>query len=441
MSFNSLSNEIIIKIIEYLLHDEDLLSVGKTCRLLNALSAPYLYSSIGQLDPEWCSLFLRTISARPDLAAMVETYTGDENQYESDLSGPLEIGDFSEQSVAAMKKVITEVSGSEKEADRWEDDLFSDPPSFDAMTATMIALLPNLRELHMQTYGYRGDYPCIEGVLDHATSLQEDTSFSSDAPSPHSLSQLRVTSVQYWHTGCALDFSYVMPYLRIPSVRKFIGQQIRYGAQFLPFSSKVEDLDFFNTLFDPLNLIHLLKNCPCLRKFSYDDGGNLGGDVDFRPSALRQGLEPCRETLEKIYITAPATNFYYSGDEYRVTDPISFADFIKLRRIAVSAYVLIEPVKNADNKAIIDTTAFLQRLPRSLKALKLTECENRPVWPCVRELIRRKEEVAPNLKFVRLEHGYDRLYGPKGTGAGWIEECRRAGVKLFLQSALSRLED
>jgi hypothetical protein len=440
MSFESLSNELIIEIIQYLLHDADLLSFGKTCRLLYTLSTPYLYSSIGQQDFEWCKLFLRTISARPDLAAMVETYTGCENKWESRAQGALEYRHFPEQSWAVMGKAITEISESEEYADTWYTLLFCDPPGFDQLTAMMIALLPNLQELHMQTYGYQGNYSYIEQVLDHATNLQKDTSFSSDAPSPHSLSQLRFTSIRYWNSANETSVRYAIPYCRLPSVRKFIGRYFSNGGTTPPFNSQVEELAFFDSYFHPSTFIYVLGNFPHLRKFTYDDDTAGVDEEVFSPAALRKGLEACRENLEKLYITARDLKYLSEDVDNATANPTSFANFPKLRRIDVSAFILIEPRKDKvytndegdeGDEGVVDTNAFLQRIPRSLKALKLTNCSSRLGWPCVRELVRRKEEVAPDLKFVRLEFGY-RKPEPKRIGPAWIEECRMAGVKLFL---------
>ncbi|KAM3081048.1 hypothetical protein ACMFMG_005005 [Clarireedia jacksonii] len=486
MSFDSLSNEIIIEIIRFLPEIKDILSVGKTCHFLNELSTPYLYSSIGQGRVKWCSLFLRTISARPDLAALVEIYTGHEENYVErckDDNTPLALinEDFPEQSVTAMKKVMREVSIDERAAYEWEGDFFSGLPSFDHLTAMIIALLPNLQELHMQNYGCSGyyhssnvgEYPFIQRVLDYATDLQEDPSFLSDAPPPHSLSQLRVTSTQCWEYGIRLSSAHVESYMRIPSVRKFIGRQIYGYSQRPPSRSQVEEIDLINCEFKFESFTDILKNFPRLRKFSYDDGGTgVDNTETFSPSALRRALEACRKNLEEMYVYSRDVDYgYYDGEP---PDPISFADFPKLRRIAATAYMLIGFEKadmgiddtDTNDEGEVDTEAFLRRIPRGLKALELTDCDNRQVWTCVRELVRRKEEIAPDLKFVRLVYGYSEYtkadgfeirtngwqykricpdFKPvglrktlelKGTGVGWIEECKRAGVKLRLERGL-----
>lgn len=77
------------------------------------------------------------------------------------------------------------------------------------------------------------------------------------------------------------------------------------------------------------------------------------------------------------------------------------------------------------------TNAFLQRIPRSLKSLKLVDCTSYRYseLKTVMALVRQKERFAPDLKYLSLEYDDTSHPVPKEMiGTVWAKKARKQGL-------------
>lgn len=463
MPLTCLPNELLDKIVSKVDLKSDLLSLTKTCRLINAISTPFLYSNVGSddiYDCKWPFFLLRTILDRPDLAGLSKVFSCDTPLWsDSPYSPPLSLEGLSPAAWTAIRAKVMEATACRFWANNWLIVIFSktcEESIFGgAITALLLCLLPNLKEIKLDQWPIVGACDNLESLFERAIELQRQPRGPREDPPLYSMSKLVSVSIGRDDSEEAGQLSTIVTILQLPSIKKLIGRGIinnerddeTYGVP-RSFRSKVEDLNFDNTVMYAENLKRLLRSCRSLRRFSFVPSESM----EPCSIAAMNGLMTSKNTLQYIELAEADLADLVAGGSQESGPPFSFAKFTSLKEMVVSAYMILDFRVNEEHQfgpereiftneqedtdnGTNDTEGILQRVPRSLEVLKLTACSScrYTELQAVMTLVRQKNNLVPNLRHVELEWlQLDSPVPKEMIGSGLIEECRKAGVILSL---------
>ncbi|CAG8961546.1 hypothetical protein HYFRA_00013964 [Hymenoscyphus fraxineus] len=183
------------------------------------LVRPFLFSNLIQNHTHAVPLFLRSILANPSLAC----YT---RKIESSASLAYKISPLSSHTVRAQLEIVIQTASGDDQplAVKWMDDLFNDLDNYDATTAILFCLLPNLESIRIESYGLSGGYPYIQHVLKTAAQLQEHLEVAKGIlrdTSSYSMAKLSMVSLYCHDMGIDNHSFEAMCFLRPRSVQRF----------------------------------------------------------------------------------------------------------------------------------------------------------------------------------------------------------------------------
>lgn len=283
-------------------------------------------------------------------------------------------------------------------AEKWTNDVFNNFDNYDAVTAIIFCLLPNLSSIQIDSYGWPGGNPYVQHVFKRAAKLQEDTasilSYRMESLSKVSLSWQN-------HEETELDFDEAICFIWPPSVQTFFCRGLNSDSGTMKLvKSRVREMTFDACPISELTMNHILQHCVALRRFKRTLCG------PFNPFPFTVGLQPSRQTLEELILL---------GDGLYDFEPTDWSKFEKLERLEISWYALTEPLQvTEEDDAKGDenemqgkhqkvTRKFLQRLPPSLKSLRMSSCpDKRNISPFVKALVMAKDIYTPYLEVVVL---------------------------------------
>jgi hypothetical protein len=317
MSLLGLSNEILQQIIQYVaagwlpLHDPHndgrLSKISECCWRLHDIVHPYLYSAleIHAWQGYKCVSFIRTLTAKPQLARLVKTF-----YYAEIIDDGSEISSLSEESKVWMRSILPDETYGTEACDEWFNDLFlgsiGDDKSGDAMAAWFLVLFSdNLEEFSFNKF--ERERPYIDSVLEDAADEQWL------GRSPCTLSSLKSINVYQreseekdWGVG----FDSILPFLKLKSVEELsVGDlDIGYGSAGGRGQGerrfKLRALTLPCSRLNEFTLPQFLGCFSSLKKFGYQvwkETDQYSRNVCIWP-VIRESLFNLRGCLEELYL-------------------------------------------------------------------------------------------------------------------------------------------
>ena len=284
--------------------------------------------------------------------------------------------------------------------------------NWDAITALVIRLLPNLSTLTLPYYSKQdpGGLAFLPFVLYQATHQR----FFTCQPKEFllKLRHLRILSCQ----GRTTPLVDILPVLRLESMRSLTCSGIEVAEWHIwhiraaPDFPHITQLSLFRADFDPSAFTEFLRKLPHLTHLSYThytclfetptDMSNM-----FLPCLIREGLMPSKDSLQELSLVNEVQGWeqLYSGDE-----PLplgSLVGFEKLRKLDASVYTLMGRAYTSQSRlpqshqvdgamelsASEKSAQFVDSLPQSLEELILQDFESTH-WPMMDALLEKRRK-------------------------------------------------
>jgi hypothetical protein len=331
MSFDALSNELIIEICEHLSWNQDLSNLSRCSRRFHGSVLPALYSTIVQSKRQAVPYFLRTIRVKPDLAKYVryfegcslESFQNDGESANLDLLFPGE----EEATRQWVRSVLQEDILDSAFSNSWYQRIIWSRRNWDAVVAFLFLLLPQLKFINMVSYGNEWAYPFIESFL-----RQLKVGQIKSRPQDPRLGPLREVALNWAGTEGGLELYEVLPYLAVSSVTEFRGRMIR--LQGLLGHSRMQvfhttAVSLAASSLDARAMVSFLSCFHSLKRFEYEHRVTMDGDRIFSPWFVNKGLTNSEHCLEELVLS--------NDDRYVSPGPVDLhplgplARFVKLR--------------------------------------------------------------------------------------------------------------
>jgi hypothetical protein len=411
MSFNALSNEILLEIFEHIAIDKHLSSEkltvppgGQTslrclslCSWrLNGLVTPILYRTF--IDEDNLYLFLRTVLTKPDYARHVRQFVGRKQ-------GEKTRGDYSEQDFALCRAVITTISSSKLQAESWMADLQQE--NWHAMVALLLFVVPNLEvlrfDMHKDDAWYRNQY--ISWVLEYAASVQVE----EDAPASPLTKLWFISFGSQYHDHVSIK--HLRPLLTLKSVSKAYVRGLWDSSIFVPtqsalqFGTKDLQINHYDICSKSV-IIGFLRCFGSLERFTSTStvlkGVRLIDSYDQPlPQHLGQAIAHLTHCLEELALyNVKTTTGGFLGSE-RPQSIGSLAQFEKLRIIRMDASVLFGPPPSIDHPLEHEIPRLTDILPRSVRELTIGNCAFDQIKDQLQRLLARRGEF-PALEKIHV---------------------------------------
>ncbi|KAL4875534.1 hypothetical protein BJY04DRAFT_223890 [Aspergillus karnatakaensis] len=453
---STIPREILLLIASQLSVPRDVLHLASCCHQFHALLTPEAYSTLRLKDSSLLHLtrLTHTLARNLNLASAVRSlrFTDDVDlgssqyfvaHYDRDTIYPLlEAATSSPDELAAWEKLLAEKHDSE--GDPW--------------MAVLLPLLPNLEELVMTVH-----YPSLytRRMIQRATQNPENTI----------LTKLRDITASWWDTENGLPSSYVLPFFRLPSLRRFTGHMIedgrfedqnmhdddpdyeiyeeedheikeeKYYAAPGNFSN-VTHLHLYNSN-SARGLPDLIGAAKRLESFVYMYNGSVGEYDPFDPPAFYKSLRKHKDSLQEI--TLCETPYAFSvGDPLEFQFIGSFADFTALKSLRLRSFNIL---RWNEEDAMGSTNSLFDVLPPSLNSLTIEDF-NKHDGPSLlaqlEDLIRDRKSHFPYLKHLELrgemrEPVRDITPFMSGVLVARVEPLRMAGEFLDMSKVLANL--
>ena len=424
-SLTSLSNELLLQIIEHIPCFSTLGKLSLCSKRFSALVRPRLYASVEFRSPHQSFMrlyaFAHAVLCSPENALYVRHCVPGSWVF------PIAFIDksvrcfppYADLNFDFLETVVRRYSQSKWETAEWMDDLRHGME--DALLVLVLPALVNLEELEL--YSPRGEY--YEKLL-----LQAGNRSSSNDSFPcfNSLTTLTVTAPRYpeRHTLTSLR-----PFFTIPSLRRLhtgdVGEARRSSERFtqamleadnpmhallLPHSSGISDIDLNSSKLGPADFEEIFKACKSLRSFKYEHRESSFGNQHFPLSSIVQAMTAAKYSLQELCLES--TNIEICMRNLPEEDILigSLKDYTALKIIRTHPSILL-------GTACPPAVHLIQILPGSLEQLHLTgyvEYEHvRDVLAEIEEVIAEKASRFPRLckiicewpftGLIRLEDG------------------------------------
>ncbi|KAF4628397.1 hypothetical protein G7Y89_g9758 [Cudoniella acicularis] len=463
MAFGNLPNELALDIFHRLESSKDLRALSISCQGLHRLVEPILYSSITQTGRTAIPCFVRTILEKPHLAQHVKKFTARVIPYMSQGPGNLGGQFWTKDHRADVQRLLWEISESAfgnvefEEAHRWLCAFFSQD-NWDATTAFLLRILPNLETLSFMTYynghGLRVTSPYfLNRTLEHSTLQQ---CFHSQPQ--YSLPKLQNISI----VSC--DLKTLLPFLQLKSATNLTLDKLSDAELEQNWFTMKDNGPGLQRL-SVKGLAHsevIKKLLHCLSKLTYlryDYTPSLLPNEGYGliPRTIGSGFSHLKDSLEELIITNLSETWcstvYIPDDSYSSRSLGSLAKFTKLRRLEAPAFVLLGKGKGLRPDRLFglprmryftreQSLEFIHGLPSSLQHLTIASCELEvlDVLTVMFEFMRGDEWKTKkrNLKEVDLVFFKGiKLHLASRPWGWWDEEASELGIVLrrFMKSA------
>lgn len=377
---------------------------------LNKIATPVLYRTFIQTKSGALPAFLRTLSEKPKMGALVKKIIVYQVGEEED---GMDMGEFSREDLERIGLGQDVLEYFETSRPDWINDL--ERGNWQAVFALLLLVLPSLEEIVIASYdpGFMGnDY--IETALEYAAHQQRISH------APHSLRSLKTVTMAYWDTEGGMSMEVILPYCALPSVKAArIHQASSFGSSSQRY--RTQDLQIGNSNIAPEALVDLLRCFPSLKKLYYWSSGGTVGDEVFLPREFSRGIEHLKGCLEELTVLDYDGNFSGAFDEIEAIG--SLAGFKKLRKLAINyACLLIPDPDDDDSDAEEDwrrEPKLVHILPSSLELLAVSQC-GPTILDQVQEVLEQRQNFPSLAKIIlgfvgRVPDRYFNEAGNSGT--------------------------
>jgi hypothetical protein len=399
MSLYNLSDELLLEIAEWVntsgyipdysrfteRGSKFLASLAVCSRRLNSIATPVLYRTFVQTKYKALPSFLRTLSEKPEMRALVKTIV----VYEISEEESMDMGGFSQQDLKRVGLEVDVLDYFETENPDWMENL--EAGKWQAVAALLLLLLPSLEEIEIGSY--RGPNFVENKYIDTALAYATRQQFKPDAP--HSLQNLKTVSMAYCDTEYGMSIAAILPFCALPSVTT-ARIHMASDEQIVPNLQRyhTQDLQINNSNIAPSVLLSILRCFSSLKKLFYENGGPTVGYEDFLAQYLGQGIAHLKGSLEQLTVLDQGAGDFGTEDEELGTIG-SLAGFKKLRKLAIFYNCLLAE-SSADDDDEDDGNAaeeprLVNVLPFSLEFLAVAQCEP-GVLGQVRELLETRQQ-------------------------------------------------
>lgn len=275
--------------------------------------------------------------------------------------------------------------------------------------AILILILHNLRKLNM---AIPLEPEVLERALDHATLLRPT---HTKIPS---LQKLEKVSSRYRGNTSKGDMHHLIPFFRLPSIRKFTAGELLTSSKpwpHLPVQMTLEYLELQCHYVGPEVLGNILRGLGNLKTLKYTPNSFLPyEDHHFQPRRFGLALRNVAATIREIYIDTSNSQ----GDGTLLG---SFRSFKNLQHLSTDTEMLLG---NALSTRLVDI------LPSSLQKLDMkhlpTRCDH--ILSRLEDLVDAKANAFPSLRSI----GVKILQSTSQTSAyqNLLVACRRANVSI-----------
>ncbi|KAL4918737.1 hypothetical protein BDW62DRAFT_200624 [Aspergillus aurantiobrunneus] len=404
---SNLPPEILLLIAGHLPSYRDTLRLASCCHQIHRLLAPHAYTTL-TLDNSGLrhlSRLVHTLARNPQLAKAVRAL----RFTDSSCSHPPHTLYYDR---GTIQPFIESIASSSDELVTWEKDLKAGIDT-DPWVTLLLLLVPNLEELGL-TFEYPSAYlrKTIQRVTQDSGNL--------------TLGRLKEVTFGWWDTEGGLPSSYVRPFFRLPSLRRFTGHMLRdgYTEDDDECSDSYEDEEAegearvarypLDEHFSNITHLHLhysnsanglpdLISAPKrLVSFAYEHSGQ-NGDLDpINPAAFYSSLRKHKESLEEITVCEDTWS-------YSVADPLdaqfvgSFTDFTALKRLRLRGQNILDW---KDTKGAGARNTLSDVLPVSLESLTIEafdECDNANLTIYLETFVRNVKSHCPNLVVLEIK--------------------------------------
>ncbi|KAE9364555.1 hypothetical protein N431DRAFT_388744 [Stipitochalara longipes BDJ] len=392
MTLHALPDELLIFVLRQLESRNDLSNLALCSRRFHNLALPVLYSSFKDDGALLRTLpFLSTIVRRPDLVRYVKNVAIDGRDFALFPPGPFD--EDWDPIEAALKRIFEDESLDLRV--RWRG-AFYEWENWDAVTALVICLLPNMATLNLPFYPGHGDHvpKYIPYVISQAAQLQ-----MSNLQPTHYLRKLRQLTIANSPKG-PTPLDCILPFLKLGSLSTFTCFALELFEEYIDLIKELPAMDttqvsFPHSDFHSVLFAEFLKKLPHLTHLSYihQSDDKYYEPNDFVPPTIREGLMHSKHCLQELTLVNDneAFELFTWGSE---PPPLgSLVEFEKLRQLDATVYTLVgraytlrsghsqnDEVRSAINLSLSEMNVqFVESLPQSLEGLVVRNCAE-TIW-------------------------------------------------------------
>lgn len=329
-----------------ILDEKTLASLCQVSKTFRRIAEPMLYHALLGYDGRQGSMFLRTLSQRPDLARLVRHL---------DIDGYCE-EEFMVQDAFEAAREWLDIPPDLK--DGIAEALQSDNDSQQGEIAFFVSMTPNLQSLQITM-------PESKGIL-----LSLFRAFASDKTGTR-FSKLHELGLRYWDTEdaicmCEVDDLLLAP----PALDTFCGFAVNWcKPPETPRPLGFEHISLQHSLIDGPGLSSLLSRCHRLRTLSVTWGNVWVGDCDLDWDEMGDALRLHAPLLERLHLD-PILAFRYTDEES--TGRIgSLEQLTRLKELELPLEILVGRMESPASGSGNTLHSLAQLLPASLESLHL----------------------------------------------------------------------
>jgi hypothetical protein len=413
-SLDTLTEELLSRIISFVTPHSSLHSLALVSRTLNRFATSYLYASVDfkgaypDTGVKYLIPFAFLAFQRPEIASLVRSFSiRDTFGLADDLIRLEDLDDDNEDARRGwpdhphrdqiLQSAIEGIGYTGEEVDEWLATLLE----ADDESAILAILLPHLKKLRRLDLGHSGS-----GIGDPLLStIHRLSQRDNSVDGPGHFSALTDVFIVGYEDKYPCSPTSLGACLYLPSLRRLHSMNLGENDQDtateelvgLPKGcSSVEEIELRASKLYSEDLKLLLNAPKALKTFIYEVGQSWAWyPLDTRDIA--DALSCQEEHLSNLVLDHP---YFLEETEVDSLAPMDFSAFKKLDFLKVSGLFLGGTHQR-------DTCSVLQSFPRSLKRLYVTYCSDSyhcaEIMPALLEVLQLKEEYLPNLETLTLE--------------------------------------
>jgi len=404
MAINALPYEIIDKILNYVMYDNDdfadpirtLASISRTSRRLHQIAEPALYSTFEEFNTRSLIQYLSTIINNPHLAAHTKTYYGAHKPWTfSKYSANVAFSALKSKHPRLLE-IIRENTRRLARAEILFEKL--EEGSWDTTTSLTLVHLPNLQHLHLMIIGFKkwNGFPAradheVDNYLDLGGTLLSAC---------HRHKQLSTLTIHPSRESCReLDLAHLLALLQDLVTLKKLSLR-GWDLEFSGFNAKLSivELELLDSTINASSFDSLFRLFPALEKLRYQHS-RARDYTQRRPltTSLVHALIQTKPPLKELYINST------SEDRLLVEGTLdmvkSFSGFESLEVIDVLAFDQWMGVHFNTLKGSIRPLAEL--LPSKIKRLVLRRAST---WTIKQTIVLLEQKYQfPSLQALKME--------------------------------------
>lgn len=290
MSFNQLSNELLIEIIKWLglpanTHVHNLALCSKR---LNKLATPHLYDRFVQGTWNQDASLLTVLLREPQLGTFIKSSGSGFCSYDDESAKDFKFG---EEDLALCRKRMGELFIGEAAVEKWISDLESKKRN--ALMGLLLSCMPRVREIKIESYKNSPTY--VDLVLNTAAYLQSQGSDSS-----YAMSHLKSVTISPFDTESGLSLHTILPFLIPKSVTTAMFCAVKDELDHIKQSPHlaIETLLLDGSLICRRPLIRFLGCFKDLKKFRYNTCATTKWGSNFLPQTMGYAYDCSRTKIK-----------------------------------------------------------------------------------------------------------------------------------------------